>query len=262
MNMKPFSPLRALVYAPKGHGKTTAALTLSEKCPEKFPADKPVELDDLFFISADAGGLDTLVSYNVTVPGIDLSSVEPAKLGRALDEAIDVAKKRAQEGKTKTIIVDTLSSIDAIAEYHCVSSTEEADKRKGYGDLLAFHSKAYYRLMSQNPANVLILCHAKYLVEDSSPKTKGATQANRASQLAPGRPQIVPALTGKGAQKWLHNVSLELPLVAAKVGSKMVREFFTETAGWEAKCRSTALKAREPADFRIILPKLRNGGNQ
>lgn len=247
-----FEPLRAVVYGPRGSGKTSVALTLSAKCPENVALNtKPVELDDLFFILFDEGGLDTVAGYNISVPYINLAGIAPDKIEVEFHKALDTAKQRAKDGVTKSIIIDTYSSWDQIQEFQCVTEAAGGNTQRSYGKLAESHSKAYYRATVGNPANLLVLCHAKFLIESDDKKNE--------SQTAPGKPEVIPQITGKGASKWLNNVSLELPLLASTVNGKVTREFYTKTyAGWEAKVRgSTSLAPKEPADFRTFLKKLK-----
>lgn len=250
--MHPLENWRIMVYGPPKTGKTFLALTASPKFPEKLPAPEMVNLDDLFMLMFDEGGLDGLQEQNLFVPHIDLSKTSGAELmNGGINTILLLLKKRIQEGLTKTVVIDTLSSLDVTLTAHYRNEFEGKNGPQMYGSILAAHMK-FFNGLRHLPCNVLILAHAKHTVDLGDDNQK----ARKKAESMPGFADTIPDITGKAGRFYARSVSIQIPMLAQKVGGKMERSLYPHGyAGFEAGSRFSRLGQKEPANLNKLILK-------
>lgn len=246
---------RALVYGPPGQGKTFSCITASENCPADFthviqklpPRLVEINLADLLWFAFDTGALDGFLEQKLIVPTLDLSKIGGSTFTAALKEATDIAKAEVGAGRTKTIVVDTVSALDEIAlMYYKEKGFEKWDL---YGNLKIAHMR-FAMALKALPCNVIFLCHAKAQMEAAD-----AVQANK--QKAGGFGSIIPNITGDSLNHYRRDSSFIFPLLKGKENGIEGRWFYPDTQkGFEAKSRFI-LNPVEPADWRKIIGKVK-----
>lgn len=252
---------RMLIYGPPKHGKTFTALTASEKFPDDpilTPQEETLVLDDLLFIEADEGGLDGLVEHNVEVPMIDVSKIGGGKLiNSRWEKIVKEIEGRVKSGETKTVVLDTLSSIDRdITYYQRQQFPDPKHNAQMYGAVLGSHMRIFGELR-RLPCNILILAHVNYRVDmgDSTQKAK-----QKATTL-PGSSDAVPDITGKAGRFYAGAMSVQMPLIAQPTPTGMERYLYPKGFGrFEAGSRFTRfLNDKEEPHVRKMVAKIKNG---
>lgn len=269
------------IHSQPGNGKTFAALTASEQCPKDLTKKqaKKVNINDMVWLSADRGATDGFRERGINVPYVvDLSWLMRAPIRGekkpyasnildALPMLIDIAYQRVEQGETKWVVVDTVSSIDRLLntywEDNCPRSKSGAEDRFAmYRMIMKYHSQ-FYQAMSLFPCGVIFLAHTKALIEgeDANAKTKA-----KAAALA-GDNDLAPSITGKSLETYTANVSTEFALEAIRApgwkpgdGYEFARWLYPVGGrGYRGKNRfQLALGTKEPADLGRIVEKIRS----
>lgn len=245
--------IRAVIYGPPGGGKTFSNVSLSAHCPADFThlpvkvkRDVEVSLDDMLWLGWDSGALDGFNEQRLKVPLLNLAQAGDDVLN-ACKDAHSTASKRIAEGKTKIVVVDTLSSLDDMLTVYW--------RNKGFEkwDLYANIKISHYRFamaMKSLKAHVLFLCHAKAFMEAQD-------KAQKDKQTAAGLASIGPQITGDALNHYRKDATFIFPLLRTKEGGIDGRYFLTNPKyGFEAKSRFQ-LDDVVPADWRKIVPSLK-----
>lgn len=247
--------LRAVVFGPPGQGKTFSCITLSEKCPAAFSHIKQgvvkhperVNLDDLLYIMFDSGGLDGLLEQNLSVPMIDASHTPTKDVKNVCKEVVGLAADRVKAGKTKVVIIDTVTALNGMLEtFYKEQGLSGFDL---YGNVKVEHLKFALGLKGL-PCDIIFLCHAKAVFDNGD-------VAQQTKIRASGQATIIPAITGDALNHYRGDSTFVFSCRRATEGGKDGRWFYAEPSmGFDAKTRLQldGLKAI-PADWRFIKQK-------
>jgi len=245
-----------LISGPPGHGKSVCAATASEKSPDEFTDEFTAEqgggltnLDDVLFLNFDRQATAGFADLGIEVPEIDLSTCSGKEIISSTKEALKVAKARAIEGVTKTVVVDTISSLDAVLVAFWKEAT--ANRWDMYNAILTTHMR-FAMALKEIPANVVVICHAKAINEAED--AQGRARQKAAAGPAPA--SISLDITGQARGYWQRNVPLQLPLICRTRGSRVERHLYPSgVEGFEAKSRFK-LADKEPAHLRKLFEKI------
>lgn len=249
---------RLMLIGPPGEGKTTTALTASEKAPDGMVGNEEWrDLDDLFVVLYDNGGLDTAHDFKLNVPHVDLSNEKAGTIGNLEKKILKMVAKRVEEGQTKTVIFSSLSTRDKIV---LSNLQEQYEKFALYNALLANHTQ-FFNTVRQLPCNVIFEVHGKAVNIIEGDKDGGAAaEAARKTLQAQGLKEgdIKMDITGQAANFYRANMSLILPV--ASEGPKGKKEYYVYphgTRNFESKTRFRNLDAKEPAHLQRLFRKIR-----
>lgn len=253
--------IRGIVFGPPGNTKTASSVTLSEFCPADWthirltepPKREMVSLDDMLYISFDTQATLGFNQLGVKVPQIDLSNVG-GKLFEELKAAPKLVADKVKEGKTKTVVVDTVSALDEmITLAHASAGLAKFDL---YREVLLTHMRFAMALKAID-ANMLFLCHAKVASDTESDSKAGEKMAANAAkkQSAWGTGEIIPAITGAALNHYRRDSSFIFSVSKASVavnGKPQVGFFFhSHHQKFDTKSR-LILPEMMPADWREV----------
>jgi len=259
------SKFRALVYGPPGWGKSFSTLSISEKCPADFTyhgtrrEGDTVVLDDLLWVSFDQGATDGFEEQGYIVPQVDLSNTKLDKLESEVRSVVKMIEDRVREGKTKRVIVDTVSGYDEML-IGAATLIKNLDKFDLWAYVAAGHRALGARL-KELPCPVIFICHAKALQD--LPGGGVVTANTQRTRQAAGLTGIVPEISGKSLNSYRKDASFIFATVkGAKkypLDSPTTEKgywFISEHAEFEGKKR-VSLPAHMPADWREVFRVLK-----
>lgn len=261
-----------IVHGPRGAGKTRLAATASKYWPGKVPAAKPVHLKDMLWLSMDAGATDTMGELGVDADCMELTGllndqrlwkdagwVQRPTMLQVLNLMTQEAIDFCQGDPDRTVVVDTISTMDrhlnTYAKERTVNSTNKYAK---YNVMLEVHSQFHERLKF-GCRRIIYLCHSKAMSEDANTAQKKKNLATK----SPGLPDIIPSITGQGADVYINDASLELSILANSRlnGNKKGIErtvYPLQNLGFEAKSRfELSLNQEEKPHLGKIFNKIR-----
>lgn len=283
-------PTSILIHGSFGIGKTPSICSASKyypPLPKQAPFSSLVELKDFGFILWDKQGLQSLPKLGLTARSLPLAGLNPAYLLDALADVHQDVIEWVKDGVDK-IGFDTLTGFDIKAQLYCQKSfdvkgspgkpagdTEGQDtaSQTVYRALLEIYKNEFQWFTSLKtpdgrPVTMFWLAHTDVKGEirvnaKSKPEQfRKAMQVNRSMGLPENNPQLAAAITGK-AWKLFHNDSPLVMNLDAKVGDggRIERVFYTNNKLKNVMARDKAgvLADEEPADFRVILPKYKQG---
>lgn len=222
------------IYGPRKHGKTTTALSISDKfaatgltISERITQVRtgeyePIVLDDIVIAQTDVGGSEASIDLGAQVPYVydynrmleDNSSTTAMPM---LIKAISAKHKDA-----KWLIIDTVSTLDAtmLADNQAAGGN---DTWAGYNFQLQAHRAVISALNQHWHGNVIFLCHARSLSDIDTASKVGKNQKKSRKATYGASPDIIPDITGKGASTYLNNSSLI---------SVQTKRFDSKTKAW------------------------------
>lgn len=218
------------VHSQPGMGKTFFALTASAQCPEDMSKKQPKRIDitDMVWMSCDRGATDGFKERGINAPYVvDLNwLMRPPMKGEdkpyasnildALPMMIDIAYQRVEQGETRCVVVDTVSSIDrklnTYWEDHVPLSKGGKEDRFAMYRLIGKYHSQFYEAMSLFPCHVIFLAHTKAQIEGDDDNSKAKFKA---ASLA-GDNELAPSITGKSLETYTANVSVEFALQALR----------------------------------------------
>lgn len=263
--------IKVLLYGPPGSGKTHAAATIDPACPVDTIAETSTPLSKTLWMLFDPGGLDGFLERNIVVDKVlDLSSLSGVPLMRALNGAVETARKLVADKEVEYIVIDTLTSMnnrirayweDQISEQ--VATRKVSEKKAGMET--AMRTKQTHMQFATSldgiPASIIIICHAKAEMDF------GKTTTHKASTDLPGFSGIKPDISGSAANHYVGESSLILPTFCERVNGKDQYWFYPNgkgvdgTGGFSAKNRfKHTLNKKIKADLRDVFSTIRNGG--
>jgi hypothetical protein len=211
--------IRAIVYGPPGNTKTASSVTLSDACPADWthqrltaatlPQRTLVTLDDMLWIGFDSQALLGFKQLGVAAPIFDLSATQTTRLPDELRDVVAQTVERVRTGKTKTVVVDTVSALDELLTL--MLRDRGLDGFDLYRELLVQHLR-FALSLKELQCNILFLCHAKAAADtvatsnSNSAVTAAATAAKK--QAASGTATIIPQITGAALNHYRRDVSL------------------------------------------------------
>lgn len=227
------SPLILLVGR-QGHGKTTTALTLSEK----FDVNgKPGQvIDDIMVVTNEKGALDCarhcVERLDYWVDLTDYTDQPLALYLKAEAEALAAAKDLAQEGKIKGVVYDNASTRDKILAAY------KATEKEGWpliNWLLMVHRDFVMKQILPIPVPVVLTAHTQPI--------KSATPLEKETHGIDADDREVINMTGiQAAGLYRAQSSLTVPVFKTSKGGK--EEYKLDLKGkngQEAKIRFKAL---------------------
>jgi hypothetical protein len=262
-----------------GAGKSTLALSVSKDFPAKrpttkFKGSKRKNLSDCFVIGVDNGATDCIYDLGLECDVFDINLfmaeedlwreadfTEPPDLIEALEVAGNEAIRHVYELGKKWIIVDGPSTLDLkLNKYYQENCPEgrggKRDTRAMFG-LIAVSHIGFADALMEIAAGVIFVCHSKAFSDDLTPDQR----KQKISTVAAGMPDIVPAITGKGALAYKAPASLELAMFATEQpgGQGLDRNVYTIlTENAEAKNRfGLSLDPIEKPHLGRILKKIK-----
>lgn len=239
---KPLENSTIILVGAQSAGKTTLALTASDFCPDKLPAEKLTDLEDVVVIPVDDGAVDSVVGLKLRVPPRNI-----VPFGAILADtkhpiaawctAVDLAKAT---GANK-LLGDSVSQLDVLLQAWL--NTEEGKKEWG-GDKFAmfrYSLGAHQIALSKFKEFVglrMATFHAQAALEDLDTKgqVKGATalamdEGQKRKDKANGviaQADLILGVTGKAREIWPRDASLVLGCVQEKQGNVYVRRVYTQ----------------------------------
>jgi len=269
-------PRVLLCYSPPKQGKTVAAATISEHCPE-LPAKQLVDVPDVLFWNFDRGGKNSLAPVGINAPYFDMSGsdaqVAPGDneqltgqklwvaLKRQVKAALNETEAMVRNGTIKCVVLDTLTAFDTsmVAALERVYSGQDS-KIQMWGEILTMHRGIGERLLNMN-VNIIVNCHAKYMGEPLT-KNKAVVEKEalkKAATFAKEDASVVPDLSGKAKNYWEGQSDIICTIKQIRQGNK-VKEVYIEPFGGKG-CEgggrySDALEIKEPADYKEVLAKV------
>jgi len=216
-----------LIYGPFGAGKTRTAATWSPHCPAKLPATEMTYLRDQIWVCAE-NGLATLMGLNIW-PGyvidlVDLMTEDPAQpeklVARDFQQAMMWAEReighiRKNDPEVTTVVVDTVTSLNAKLQYSMFSRAEQAaqeEKRAVNGQVvwgeIGRTGAAFFNFIQLQGLKSCWLAHPAEnmdsLIADQAKIDANTAQSRDASATARGTVTvgtIKPAMSGGIFQK-------------------------------------------------------------
>lgn len=221
-----------LIHGKMKAGKTFLAASASGLFPpwdkadpfkSVLPAKKKTVLEDMIWVSFDAGALDGLKQCNLSIPD-DQHIVFQKVLGKL--RASDALKKVAElisgviakKPHVRWMVGDTVSQADSIVlAYFCDLTDQEAaesepgEKKNAFAPyklLHAAHAK-FHGECQKMPVQKIWLCHSKNLMEGvaSGKAALNAENTKKAHRMVGSEP-IVPDITGKNHAVYEGNASI------------------------------------------------------
>lgn len=255
---------RLLIFGPPKHGKTWAAMTLSDYWPEGDPLlnRKKIKLEDTLLVSLDGKGAAGLNEVHVDVDVLDLSPyLTPKHLLKMLDKLQEDLTTQVAKGK-KNILIDPINELDFAVNHYWVNNGGETKGYDLFRAMLATHKQ--FGLMVQSlRCTVPIICHAKMPSDDNDAANKRKAMSlpeNFTSSI------IEPDLTGSIKNFYKGISTMILPVFMSKnvKTGKMERNAYPFGSGpWIGGSRyQKFLDEVEPANLRAIYDKIRNGIKQ
>jgi hypothetical protein len=251
---KPLENAMILLLGAMSSGKTTLGFTASEQCPDKLPAEKLTDLEDIAYIPVEAGGEDSLRGLKLRVPP---KHVVPfaEMLGdikhpvQATCTAVDFAKSLG----VNKLFMDSGSKFDGLLQGWL--NTDEGKLQWG-GDKFAMFR---YSLASHQVLNLkvqeftglkIVSFHPQAVIEDLDSKGQEKSASAQAMDQKMARQDkangtiaqadLILGVTGKARDLWPKDASLILGLQQVKKDGKYVRQVLTqfdEKSGLAVKSR-------------------------
>ncbi len=254
-------PVWITIYGPRKGGKTSTALTMSkhfqalgvspwERIQQVRKGEAaPIHIDDVAFLEVDQDGLGCGVDFGASLEYVFNFQAVLAE-GYGADDAIIAASSAMLTGlpdSVHTLVIDTVSTFDQIM---LLQSRDRAgdDNQSSYQYQLAGHAAFIGHLLAESnkasvKRDVIFLCHAKAMAEARPGRGEAAQRSaaeSKKKQFATYRdkPDVVPAITGQGANPYLNNSSAILSLLTRTVNKvSMPRLFSGGIRGFESGSR-------------------------
>jgi len=257
-----------LVYGPPKAGKTTFAAQLSQYFPDTAPDGtferpvSPIYLEDLFWFGIDKDGLLSLTRMNLDVACVDLGPLTSIKdITNERDKGIKLCREGIAAGKTRAVVVDTISSLDAKFKAALKPLHDTIKNPGGYWqDVAAKHAQFAREFLSLN-VPVMWLVHAKeagvYIDKDGS-ETVRMAQKDLARGL-PGGGSIDLQISGQTKDFYVNQCSALWPLQCIRRKNKpTVRKIYPHgNSNFKGGCRYAMLAEEEPANLKAIFAKIK-----
>lgn len=201
---------RALVYGAPGSTKTASSVTMSVHCPAdwthvrltELPKRELVSLSDMLWLGFDGQALYGFKQLGVSAPIIDLSTVPSTQLFTKLNEALKDVEAEVTAGRTKTVVVDTVSALDGAMQIALMDQgiASDGNTMTLFGELARKHGR-FAATLRRLPVNILFLAHARSAAEttpqgNSAGAMTAATIATKKKDAA-GTGEITAEITGK-----------------------------------------------------------------
>lgn len=260
---------RLTTHGGPGHGKTFFAASASKYWPEKLPS-KAI-LKDMLWIAFDAGATRGFREQGINIPNvIDVRWLmtapkkgEDKPYARTILDAINMVIKQADEmvenGAIEWVVVDTVSMFDKDLniywEKNCPTSKQGVPDKFAMYRCIKYAHSTFFDAMALLDAHVHFLCHTKAKIE-SDDKTQ--QNKNKAGAL-PGDNELIPDITGGGAQVYVANVDCEFAMVSTKLlnGGFKRQVYPVGGKGFRGKNRwQLSLTEEEPAHLGTLIGKV------
>jgi len=242
------------IYGPSSIGKTWYALTASAQW-----TGGATDIQDLVVLMFDRGGLDGVTSAGINVPYIDVNKWmydQASNIEQALVYCTTKAAAAVHAG-VRTIVVDTVSSLDRLLDAHFEVKTP-AGPRKSFEkyNSMAIQHNLFYSALARLQADIVFLAHMKVGMLDSAKEQEKVRVAK-----VPGQYDVWPDITGKSLGTYTNNVSIEGHIVK-KVAPDGTESRHLVIGDKESVCRTKnrfagTIGPTEPAHLGQMLAKIR-----
>lgn len=262
------------IHGHPGSGKTFAALQASAFWPEDLEAHEAsgetIYLDDVVYIEWDRGGALGILPYGIRLK----YHVSMADLVFEKGDLVDSIEKMSndlyelvkEDHNIKYVIHDTVSRMDSMIESYCfepknICRTREGDEdgQRTYGKVAGIHHQ-YQRSFITLPDRLtnIFLFHQK-VMEDRKKEPEGKKRKDLILKMGDQTIRVVPGITGKAANVYLADCSVEFVCQAIGVKDNLKRWLYSATVeGQRAKNRLQGVfDTREPAHMGKIIAKAR-----
>lgn len=243
------------IFGPRKVGKSTTAMTSSRMYADHVGIPscdrivavrkgdfKRVDLEDMVWLQVDQGASESSLDLGCRIPYVYSVLSATAKGYEATDAAVALIEAAGERHTDrKTLVIDTISVLDSLT---FVNSIElgGADPRSKYDIQLQKHRRIY-AAVNKWDGDVIVCSHPRALSDAGEDKKGNIRKARKAAYQK--EPEIVPAITGKGAGVWLDNASLIGAMLQRPVpnGKNQWRKrlFTGNTTGYEGGSRFESL---------------------
>lgn len=279
-------PSSYLIHSTFGSRKTTVVATYSKYfplLPAQLPFPTQVNLKDMFYLKWDRDALLGFPKLGLSAPSLDLSRIRPLDVIDAFADIHQEVAERVAKGEVRAIVHDTWGAMDMKVMTYCSltfdkptakdAGTKSDDSRKNSTQVLYRASLAiqqqefeFYTTLKQpngDPVANFFLCHTKFATQapTTDEKQKRVSQGQNQAKgidLSEGG-QNIARITGQAWEFMHQQCALVMYLETRNVNGKN-ESWLYPTGGQNSvsRDRGGVLEVKEPADFRIILPKYTN----
>lgn len=228
-------------------GKTFCAATASKYWQ---PEGRSLDLKDMYWMLFDPGGLRGFASQKIKTNVWDFTTIEAQTLAKELQLCYRKIKQAVKEGEVRTVVVDTVSMMDILAQQYAIDIG--LDKYKKWEAVLNIHRATASVLMGLG-VDIIYLAHPK---EETVEEEKKAIK-QEVSGIAGGG-DVVVDVSGKAARYYKATADLICTLQAKKVrGKGLERKLIAGTNFIEGGTRYDRFNEQgEPADLGALFAKL------
>ncbi len=255
----PTVPKLVGLIGPPGQGKTTCAVSVSEGYAKGDCADTVLLAFDL---DATIG----LQKRNINVPIFNFAGMDDfTKLQTEIEDAVKQIAVRVREGKTKNVIVDTVSQYDKVLlGWFQPTASDNFDLYNKIGRWHIWLLMRQLLPLALAGARIVVTFQPKYkFVAGDSEKAKKEKEALLAKNKASGIDAEIDKLLGVSGNVAgeLYRTQMSLLATVAKTKKPGGYDYWLYTdgssLGFESKNRfQDSLAAKEPADLLAIFQKL------
>ena len=263
------------IHGHPGSGKTFAALQASESWPKDLAAHKATgkiaHLDDLVYVEWDRQGAVGIMPHGIRlkyrVSMTDLAFEKGDLVDAMAKMSKDLYALVQEDQNIKYVVHDTVTRMDSMIETYCfdpkratLDRNGEVDGQRTYGKVATIHHE-YQRSAVTLPDRIsnIFLFHQKVMDERVGEKD-AKRRKDLILKMGDQTTRVVPAITGKSANVYLADSSIEFVCKAiAKKGEDPRRWLYAATIdGERAKNRLQGVfDEKEPADMGHIIAKAR-----
>lgn len=251
------------LYGPAKGGKTVAAASLSEFCPEELPhKGPPIFLEDVLFLEWDQNGTESLKPLGLDAPRIECfdATADMKSLTQKTEEMHKDITAEVAKGKIKTIIWDTLGTYLAAWDRFQADLTPPETNTSVYYKQIQNRMQRALDPLKKLPVNVLFVVHSKSNVAFMESKETQSERTRRSVDgLAGSSGAIFTLGLSSSASAYLKKqCSAIIPLHVENEKGKIQRFVLPNGgSGYEGGLRYPGLDAKEPAHLGLLVKKIK-----
>lgn len=262
-----------MMHSGSGVGKTCAAMTISEQCPE-LPSEKMVEISDVAHLGIDRGAADSLPGVGIQVKHyINFNTMVDLCDGNvitAMNESAKIIAAWIAAGEVKHLIVDAFSTYIGKLVVYYDGKPQEFKSQNGSFDGNSFYrriltmGKAAYTMLLALPCNVVFLSHTKVdavATAQGAAKDRAEWEQKAGGVAMQGKLEI--DIVGQTAKLLTNESSIIMPMDyklsdTGKMNRWFVIEDYSQT--YQVKNRFAPFLAKqEPPNLNKLFKKIKAG---